>query len=330
MASTNSFSFPVFLYNGQAVAQKKYIGLDLGGSKIACAVVSEGKVLFKVRERTEKEAGPERILEQMRQMVMRCLKADPDVSGIGISAAGPIDFQRQELVAPPNLPHRGTIKVVEPFKEMALPVKMENDANCAAIAEYLYGSGRECHDFVYMTISTGVGGGVILNGRLYRGASGNAGEIGHVIIHPGGRRCGCGSQGCLEAYCSGTALVRIAEEEVKMHKTSLLYGLYKQRTMDAKTIFDAVEQKDSFALSLLKTFTENLSLGIASIATTLNPRKVILGGGIGSRADLYLHEVEQKVKSHLMRPLREVFEMAKAKHLLDTGVIGAASLFTFQ
>lgn len=305
--------------------KSRYLGLDLGGTKIACGAVQKGRVLWRVEEKTERDS-PAGLLEQLQRIVEAALKREPRVAGLGMAAAGPIDFQRRVLVVPPNLPHAGTLEIVKPFQLLSQPVKLENDANCAALAEHLYGSGRGCRHFLYMTVSTGIGGGLIVNGELYRGSNGNAGEVGHIPLKPGGRRCGCGARGCLEAYCSGTALARQAVSRVRKHKESLLYGAYKEKTMDAKKIFKAAKEGDPLAGSLADEFIQRLSQGICALATSLNPERVVLGGGVIRSAASWLPTLEEEVRRHLMPPLRRL-RIVRSKFVRDAALIGAASLF---
>ncbi len=192
------------------------IGVDVGGTKIAAARVEpDGSLSRRFRADTRADEGPDGVIERICQGIEQVM-GEEKVEGIGIACPGPLDARTGVVLSPPNLPGWDRIPLKDRLEErFGVPVRVENDANAAAWGEYLLGAGRGADPMVYITVSTGIGGGIVLDGRLYRGADTFAGEIGHTIVDPGGAPCSCGRRGCLEALASGTAIARAAAEAVR-------------------------------------------------------------------------------------------------------------------
>jgi glucokinase len=272
-------------------------GIDIGGTKIALALArSEAEIV--VREVFSTEAAtPEQVMGRAFASLSRLAE---DHSGrlkaVGIACPGPLDFERGRFLAPPNMPpswHRFPIKA---FTEsnIGVPAVIENDANAAAIGEHLRGAGRGFSDIVYLTISTGIGGGIIADNQLVHRSS----EPGHVTVNPGGALCGCGARGCLEAECSGSGIARRAQEYLRSGRRSILSGVNQ---VTAKAVKEAVEQGDELALEVWRETISLMATGIAGIVAVLAPQAVILGGGVAANAGELLlaplrEELRQKVR----------------------------------
>jgi glucokinase len=218
-----------------------------------------------------------RIAEDARQLLVTAGVDPSRVEAIGISAPGPVDVRKGEVVEPPNLPGWGRVPLVAWLEsELGGPVAIENDANAAALAEWRFGAGRGHRDVVYLTMSTGVGGGLILDGRLYRGPRGNAGELGHILLEAGGRRCACGLEGCFEAYAGGAAWAkRLCEVTPADSAAAELAGGPERVT--AKHLVAAARAGDAFALEEFARWREYVARGIVTIAFAFAPERIVLG-----------------------------------------------------
>ena len=289
------------------------VGVDVGGTKIAAGLVDEsGRIL--AHERTESPATrPSEIVRTIGVLVDR-LSATGPVEAVGISAAGFVDKERATVVFAPNLAWRD-----EPLKErleeeLALPVVVENDANAAAWGEFRFGAGADVEDLLMLTIGTGVGGGVVIDGELLRGGFGMGGEVGHIRMVPGGILCGCGNLGCLESYGSGRALVRVTREKAWSDARGA-NDLLERAGGDVEKITgpmvtEAARDGDGFAIARLAELGDWVGQGVATLTAVLDPNVVVIGGGVGEAGDLLLDPVresfERHVTAHGHRPILEV------------------------
>ncbi len=258
------------------------LGIDIGGSKVALALGdAQGRLRARMRRATEPsgdaQADLARIASDARRLLSEAGVAASELAAVGVSAPGPIDPARGEIVHPPNLPGWGTVPIRALLHEaLGAPVHIENDANAAALAEWRYGAGRGFEDLVYLTMSTGVGGGLVLGGRLHAGIRGNAGEIGHMPVEWDGEPCACGLRGCLEAYVGGAAwtrrLRRIAPQPGRVAE---LAGGRERAT--PRELVAAAREGDAFALAEMARWNEYLARGIAALVFVLAPQAVILG-----------------------------------------------------
>lgn len=309
------------------------LGIDIGGTKVAVGLVSpEGEVIGFERIPTRAQEGPSqvigRFIELCQKTVSRLGMDWKDIVAAGVGCGGPLDPFRGLIQNPPNLPGWNNIPLVEQLQdEFGIPVYLDNDANAAALGEHRFGAGRGVANMVYMTVSTGVGGGVITDGRLLRGENGNAAELGHVSIVWNGRPCSCGSRGCLEAYASGTAIAARAQELAVEHPQSLLRTLVDApEKITAKTVSKALEQGDPVAEGLWQETTEILGAGVASVVSAFNPRLVVLGGGITNFGSRLFDPVRRIAKSRLMPSLAAVVDIVPAELGDEVGVVGAAAV----
>ncbi|TYP49786.1 ROK family protein [Thermosediminibacter litoriperuensis] len=312
--------------------KKIAVGIDLGGTKIAtCAMDEAGNLLEKTELPTLAKEGPEKVIERMKRSVYEVLKrldlSLSDIAGIGIGVPGPMDAKRGRVKNPPNLPGWKDIPLLSIMEEeFNIPVFMENDANAAAIAENLFGAGKGVKNFIYITISTGIGGGAITNGRLFKGGDGNAAEVGHMTINFEGPVCGCGNSGCWEAYASGTALTRFAREGILSGRKTRITDLAGQDEVRAEHVFAAAKEGDEFARELVEKEGFYLGVGLANVVNAYNPERIAIGGGLTHAWDMFYSTMVEVMKTRALPANVEHLEVMKAKLGTDVGTIGAASL----
>ncbi|MCD6471113.1 ROK family protein [bacterium] len=308
--------------------KKNILAIDLGGTKIAVGLVNfKGKVIKKNVESTEIKKGAQGVIKQILRMGDDLLAGFQEkVVAIGIGTAGPLDIKRGLIFFAPNLPGWHNVQIVKPLKNhFHLPVYFDNDANAAALGEFLFGAGKGTKNMIYLTISTGIGGGIIINKKLYHGR-GNAGEIGHMIIDPNGPKCRCGNYGCLEAFSSGTAIAREAKKNLK--KASLIWKLAKgkKKNIDARLVFEAYKNGDKLAQKIILKSLVALGIGLVNITHIFNPDKVILGGGVMKDKKYILPFLRDFVRKKVMFGFKKDIKIEATKLKSDVGLIGAASL----
>jgi glucokinase len=284
-------------------AQDFYIGVDIGGTKTAMGISSrDGCILARSEIRTSKE--PHIVLSwvtdnylQWKNLYLH--EQGSEIKGIGIGCPGPLDRTNGTILNAPNLEEWYGYPIVKHLEESCFcPVYLENDANVAALGEFRYGAGMGYQNLVYLTISTGIGGGIIINGKLYIGTDGCAGEFGHMTIEPDGPSCKCGNNGCLEALASGTAIMREANEYLKAGQPTLLRELFGD-TVTSEQVAHGAKMGDHIANIVIQRAMRYLGIGIANIMTELCPQVIILGGGVTNIGDIMFsmvrHEVSKRV-----------------------------------
>lgn len=297
------------------------VGIDIGGTKLATVVADRtGHILGKVRKPTLAERGPEYALDLLFDMVRETVSLagleQGAISAIGVSCGGPLDTKTGIVYSPPNLPGWDALPLKTKLEsEFQVPVTIENDANASALAEYRFGGGRGYKAVLYMTMSTGIGGGIVIDGHIYRGANDSAGEVGHQILLPDGPPCGCGKRGCLEALCSGPAIARRAQAaiqaqitEAKTSATTLL-NLAGGGIEDVKSehVLTAARAGDALALQLINETAYYMGWGIANLVNILNPDIVLLGTIAIAAGDLLLNPIRKTVSEFAMpRPAAAV------------------------
>lgn len=311
---------------------KFVIGVDLGGTKINTGIVDEkGRVHRSIKVPTLANEGPYPVIERIKKSIYDVLKEQnmdiKDIGGIGIISPGPIDSDRGLVINPSNLPGWDHIPIVNILnEEFHLPVMLDNDANAAALAEYLFGSGKGLKNFVYITVSTGIGGGVILDGKLYRGANSNAGEVGHMTIDFKGPKCNCGNIGCFEVYASGTGLARFAKRAVQEGKDTLIKELAGEKDINAQHVFEAAILKDPVALELVDNEAFYLGVGISNILTFANPERIAIGGGISKQWDMFYNRMMDTISERTLKPMLDVCQIVKSELKDDIGILGAGAI----
>jgi glucokinase len=305
-------------------------GVDVGGTKIAGGVIdTDGTVLEELRvisPATDSEAIEEAIAGLVTE-----LRARHDIAAVGVGAAGYIDKSRAVVMFAPNIAWRHVNLKAELEERIHLPVVVENDANAAAWGEFTYGAAHDVDDLLLVTVGTGVGGGVVLDGELYRGAFGVGAEIGHMRVVPEGILCGCGNRGCFEQYASGSALVRETRSAVRAG--SLLARDLLDRAggdpekITGPLITEAAHEGDAFAIEQLSQLGRWLGEGIASLTAVLDPAVVVIGGGVSEAGDLLLEPVRAAFAAQLTgRGHRPKLEIRRARLGNRAGLIGAADL----
>ncbi|GAB96936.1 glucokinase [Kineosphaera limosa] len=306
------------------------VGIDIGGTKISAGVVDEhGTILLSERSETPAKE-PDAIVATASSLVRR-LRAQHDFEAVGVACAGMVDAERSMVRFAPNIAWRDAPMKAMLEEQIELPVVIENDANAAAWGEFLYGPAREVNDMVLITIGTGVGGGVVFDGQLMRGAFGIAGELGHLRVVPGGHLCGCGNRGCWEQYASGNALVRDGRELMRT-APGLAAGLAEAsggspKKLKGPDITKAAQSGDAASIELLQDLGRWIGEGAASIAAILDPSMFVLGGGVAEAGDLLLEPAQSAYRRNLSgRGYRPEATWALAHLGNDAGVIGAAAL----
>jgi glucokinase len=305
------------------------IGIDIGGTKIAGALVdAEGQIVKELR--VPSPAQDSSALVDAVVGLIEELAKDYEVLGAGVAAAGFIDAEQSNIIYAPNINWRN-----EPFKarleaKLDIPVIIENDANAAGWAEYRYGAGKGYKHMVMLTIGTGVGGAVITDSKMLRGGFGIAGELGHLRIVPDGLPCGCGQNGCLESYGSGTALLKAAKALAESGDASGARLRELQAAagqLSGQEVYQAILESDPGALSLLAELGDWLGQGIASLVAVLDPQIVVIGGGVSAAGDLLLNPIrEGYLRSLPARGFRPELVITGAEFVNDAGVVGAADL----
>jgi len=315
------------------------IGIDLGGTNIKAGIVrdSDGRVLARFGVPTKGHEGREGVLTRMVEVARKALEssemreataAGAAPAGIGIGSPGAIDAERGYVYRADNIPGWSGTDIAGSFrKQFALPVFVQNDANLYALGEYLFGAGKGSEVLVAFTLGTGIGGGIVERGKIFHGAKGFAGELGHMPLEREGRLCSCGSRGCLEAYASATALVAAARERILGGGKSTL-GAHREDLGEftAKDIHHAAAGGDPLARSVIEEAAEVLGRGVAVIMNCLDPDVVVLGGGMAEMGDLLLSPVRRVVEERVFFAKYAKARIVRAERGSDAGVVGAAGL----
>ncbi|MDE0425371.1 MAG: ROK family protein [Candidatus Poribacteria bacterium] len=312
------------------------VGIDIGGTKLATVVADNtGHILNKVRRPTLAERGPEYALQLLCDMVHETIElaglARTTISAIGVSCGGPLDTKTGIVYSPPNLPGWDALPLKAKLEsEFQIPVTIENDANASALAEYRFGGGRGYNAVLYMTMSTGIGGGIVLDGQVYHGANDSAGEVGHQILLPDGPLCGCGKRGCLEALCSGPAIARRAQAAVRNEKASAtaLLDLAGGRVENVRSehVLAAARRDDALALQLVEETGYYMGWGIANLVNILNPDIVLLGTIAIAAGDLLLDPIRKTVSEFAMTRPAEAVKIVPAELGEALGDLAAVAL----
>lgn len=308
--------------------QREYlVGVDIGGTKIAVGLLSEGgKIIKETRMDTRGEDGPEVVVKRLAESI-NSISTGYEIKGVGVGVPGTVDTES------------GTIKYWSTYNWENIPLKtmlneylkekvnVVNDASAASWGEFTCGAGRNTNNMVFMTISTGIGGGIILERKLYVGSSMLAGEIGHVVVNPTGPTCNCGNYGCLEAYASGLSIQRFAVEAVK-DRSSILLDMEKQegRPIDTKMVFAAYEAGDSVAGQIIEQAAGYIGLSLANIIHTLSPDRIVLGGGVMKSGSSFMKKIEEATQQYVFPSYQKTYEIRCSELFEDAAMIGAAYL----
>ncbi len=308
-----------------------YAGIDLGGTNIKCGIVDEeGNIIVQESVPTHSEKGFSYVTETMSGLVIKLARETKiDVRAVGVGSPGMIDGERGVVVYSNNLGWKKVPLVAELKDRLRLPVRITNDANAAAYGEYTCGAGKKYQSIVLLTLGTGVGSGIVLDGKLFEGSRGAGAELGHETIRFGGEKCTCGRRGCLEAYASATALIRQAKRAMEKDSRSKLWKLCGGdiNNVNGKTAFDGMRAGDATAKKVVNAYTRYLAEGIANIVNAFRPEAILLGGGIGREGDTLISPLKRKVNRLLFGDLRyapvKILTASLGNH---AGLVGAALL----
>jgi glucokinase len=315
-----------------------YIGIDLGGTKIAAGVVDEeGRIVYKDSVPTGRTRKSEEIVYDLCMLVEKVINeaglADKDIYSVGIGSPGSLDRNKGVIIANFNLGFRDVRIREEIQKYISVPVYLENDANCAAIAESVAGAAKDAEFAVIITIGTGIGGGIIINNKLYIGYNGAGGELGHIVISMNGEECTCGRKGCWEAYSSATALIRQTKAAAIENPKSKIMDLIDNdlNRVNAKTAFDAARLGDETGLKVVDSYIEMFAEGIANMINIFQPKLIVVGGGVSKEGEYLLAPLREKVKrrTFFVGGLENT-QIVEAKTGNDAGIIGAALISKYN
>jgi len=315
------------------------LGIDLGGTKTLAAVVdlTTGEVLSSARKRTRANRGQDFVSQRTIELSNAAIEAanltsPEELVAIGVGAAGQIDRENGVVLDAPNLGVHNLALGSLLNKNFGGPVFVGNDVEVAAMGECLFGSGRGYENFVCLFVGTGIGSGIVQNGKMYTGLTGTAGEAGHMTIQAGGRICGCGSRGCLEAYASRTAITRAILAEIHHGRSSILsddaLGLLKEGDTIIRSgiLANAILQNDELVMEVVKDSADYLGYGIASIMNFYNPDAVILGGGVVEAVDLLFDTAVHRARNAALSASAQKTPIIRTKLGDFSGVVGAAAL----
>ena len=307
------------------------IGVDVGGTKVLGGVVDEsGTVVKTARRDTPREGGS--ALTQAIADVAKELMAEFTIDSVGVSAAGFVSSDRKTMLATPNIAGWNGVDLDYQLTSLiGLPVVIENDANAAAWGEARFGAGRGKRHMLMLTVGTGIGGGIVVNGELYRGAFGTAAEIGHIRVVPEGHLCGCGARGCFEQYGSGNALMRHTREAIAaspdIARNLLSRGDGTLEGLTGKAITDAARDGDAVALAAFNTTAQWLGAGIASLAVVLDPECVVIGGGVIDAGEILLKPTREALEQSMPFAGKHPYpEIIGAQLGNEAGLVGVADL----
>jgi glucokinase len=306
------------------------LAIDLGGTELRAAVVNRnGQLIACAAEPTDARSGPDAVVAQILSLVHQVRdEAGPcSLLGLGIGSAGPLDPLTGTVIAPPTLHGWHDVPLASVLRQkLAMPVLLENDANAAALGEWRFGAGRGTQSMAFITVSTGIGGGIIADGKLLHGRRGLAAEIGHMTIASDSREaCACGARGCWEAMASGTALSRDATRLAASGEARFLKELAGSGPVTGHHVAEAARQGDKAALSLLANEARWLGIGLVNLLHLYSPERLIIGGGVGSLLELMRADIERVIEERAMSAYRGVPVIA-AELGRNAGLIGAASM----
>ena len=314
--------------------EKYRIGVDVGGTNVKIALVDKkGEIKFPKTVPTRAEMGYEYTIGNIQQSIKDLISEagieKSALEGIGFGFPGQIDCDKGIVRLAPNIPGWVNVPISEIMqKEFNVPVKVDNDVRCAALAELNYGAGVGCKNLICITVGTGIGSGLIINGKIVRGASNAAGEIGHIKLEMhDGLLCGCGDRGCLEAYASGPSIVAMAKEYVMGGKSAKFREI--AGSIDAITpaiVAQAANEGDAVAKKIFEIMGEYIGIGLTSVVNLLNPEKIVIGGGVADAGDILLEPLRKTLKSRTMPIQGGAVEVVPAQLGNTAGIIGSSLL----
>lgn len=313
---------------------KKYrIGVDIGGTNIKIALVDfDGKIIYSnttpTRAEMGYEAGVNNIKQAIKDLMQETNQDSKTIEAIGFGLPGQIDYKEGVVKNLPNIPGWVNIplgKIIE--EEFSIPTRLDNDVRCAALGELNFGAGKGCENLICITIGTGIGSGIVLNGKLVRGASNAAGEIGHIKMDlNGGPLCGCGDYGCFEAYASGPSIVSMAKEYISGGKSAKYKEMAADGIITPYLVAQAALQGDAVSIQIFKQMGKIIGTGLSSVINLLNPEKIIIGGGVADAGEILLEPIRNTVIERAMPIQAHAVAIVPAQLANAAGVIGASLL----
>lgn len=303
------------------------VGIDLGGTNLKAGIVSrDGRIYHRLSIKTNYNAAPQIISDQIFKLINDVIDTahlkTSDIIGIGLGSPGLVDKAGETILFSPNLPQWRNIPIKRMIAErFAIPCVLENDANAAAWGEKWVGAGKEARSMVMITLGTGIGGGIVIENRLWRGANNVAGEIGHMVIQTNGPRCSCGNHGCIEVYASATAMVRRFKELLQNGASS---SLKDSKEITAKMINDAATQGDKASLDIIRETGRYLGIALVNIMHILNPEVIVLTGGMTGSGELLMAPIREVTQQRAFEASYKDTKIVFSELGNDAGIIGAA------
>ena len=309
----------------------KRIGIDVGGTNVKIALVDgDGKIIYSNSVPTYAQMGYEYTVNNIKQAIKDLMKETnteaKDIQGIGFDFPGQVDCKTGVVKNAPNIPGWVNVPIAQMIEdEFHIPTRIDNDVRCAALGELKFGAGRGCENFVCITVGTGIGSGLVINGKVVRGAANAAGEIGHIKLQmEDGPLCGCGDSGCLEAFASGPSIVAMAQEYLKGGKSAKFRELAGDGEITPYIVAKAAEAGDPVAKRIFEKMGYYIGMGLTSVINLLNPEKIIIGGGVAECGELLLDPIRRTINERAMKVQREAVEIVPAELGNSAGVIGAS------
>ena len=310
---------------------KYYAGIDLGGTNTKIGLVDEdGNIIFTTIVKTDSMEGFEKTIQRLSKILLQQVKSFDfnfdDVQSVGVGVPGPV-LNSRVVKFWANFPWKNGVDLALEFeKNLGKPVKADNDVNVITLGEMWKGSAQGYKNVLGLAIGTGIGGGIIVDGKLVSGENGAGGEVGHIKVERDGKLCGCGQKGCWEAYASATGLIREAQSRLAVNKTNGLYEQVIGRDLEAKDIFDVAKEGDAFALDLVDYEADYIALGIGNLLNVLDPEIVVVGGGVSLAGDILFNKVKERLKRYAFPSTTENLKIVAASLGNDAGILGAAYL----
>lgn len=313
------------------VEQAYTIGFDVGGTSLKAALVQNGKILHRVNAPTPADAEPEVGIQSMVQLIeeLRAEAEGSPIVGVGMGVAGLIDSPRGVVITSPNLPRWQAVDLAsQVHAKTQIPVFIDNDVRAMALGELAYGAGQGAQNMLCLTVGTGVGSAIIIQGDIYRGSSLTAGELGHMmVVHQGGRTCGCGNRGCLETVAGTEGILTLAQQYLKRGLAPVLQRLLAQgQPLTPQLIYEAAIQNDAGAIAVFTEVGQWLGQTLAGVVNLLNPERIVIGGGIAQAGDFILAPLRIAIDLHAFERPAQGVEVLPAVLGAEAGMIGAAVL----
>lgn len=313
----------------------KRIGIDVGGTNVKIALIDDnGKIIYSNSVPTYAKMGYEYTVNNIKQAIKDLMKetntTPSDIEGIGFDFPGQVDCKTGVVKLAPNIPGWVNVPIAQMIEdEFHIPTRIDNDVRCAALGELKFGAGRGCENFICITVGTGIGSGIVINGKVVRGATNAAGELGHIKLQMnGGPICGCGDTGCLEAFASGPAIVAMAQDYIKGGKSTKFREMaaVEGGEITPYMVAKAAEEGDPVAKRIFEIVGEYIGIGLTSVINLLNPERVIIGGGVAESGELLLGPIRKTIKERAMVVAGNAVEIVPAQLGNSAGVIGASML----